>query len=358
MKIKSQKSFSKAFFLISMAALSSLAVSNLASYAEEEKKISPALNKKIKEEYRAGLEAYTNKNYQFAADHFRKTVDLGNKTPGAWLYAAHSFLALGQYPQAKQTYELVISKFKDAPEADIARKGIESIDAKLAEGKAPKKPAAATDKPKAAAGDPEPKLSDFVTIVPPKMGHPAVSAASIKAVKEALNKVPAHLRQKLIEANVKFNICPNMIDKWPDSLNDLDEEKEELNLAELPGRLYGSDLYIYERAKSRGSTALKAARSPSEMQHTAMNECFQLLDDQMKMSKDPKLLVIYKAEVAGIPETYHGAMANFMKDDDWGPRETCAELTAGMLGAAGDKDSELNRFFPRTKKWLKAKMGL
>lgn len=314
-------------------------------------------------EYKAGIDAYAKKDFKAAETHFRKSIEQGNKTPGAWLYAAHTFLALGQYAQAKQTYEMVTTMFKKSPEADIAAKGLDSINEKLAAaGTAPKKDDlknVAAEKPKAAGEkDAGPNLGERISIVPPKMGHPAVSATSIKAVRDALNSIPAHLRQKLIDANAKINISPNMIDKWPDSVNDLDEEKEDLNLAELPGRIYGSDMYIYERAKSRGSLTLKAPRSATEMKHTAFNECFQVLDDQMKITKDPKLLVVYKAEVAGIPENYHGELANFMKDDDWGPRETCAELTAGMLGAAGEKDSDLNRYFPRTKKWLKAKLGL
>lgn len=352
-------SISNSFFALSIALSFSSFVASPAKTAAEEAAAKP----KGMDEYRAGIEAYGKKNYKGAELHFRKSIEQGNKAPSAWLYAAHTFFALGQYAQAKQTYEMVTTMFKKTPEADIAATGLESVNAKIAGGGTPAppdetKPAAAKGTKTATAKDDGPSLSDRVTIVAPKMGHPAVSAASIKAVKDGLNSLPVHIRNQLIEANATFNISPNMIDKWPESADDLNEEAEALNLAELPGRLYGSDCYIYERAKSRGSTALKSARSPHEMKHTALNECFQVLDEKYKICKDPKLMVIYRAEADSVPETYEEKMATFTKEGDWGIRETCSELSAGMFGAPGESDSDLNRFFPRTKKWLRAKLGI
>ncbi|MDX2107789.1 MAG: tetratricopeptide repeat protein [Candidatus Melainabacteria bacterium] len=347
---------SKVVLTLSIALSLSSFLSTPARTGQEEAAAKP----KGMEEYRAGIEAYGKKDYKSAETHFRKCIEQGNKQPGAWLYAAHTFLALGQYAQAKQTYEMVTTMFKKSPEAEIAEKGLESVNAKIAGGGAPAQAPKTNAKPeaKAAGNSDEVTLLDRITIVPPKMGHPAVSSASLKAVREGLNGLPVHIRKQLIEADAKFNISPNMIDRWPESADDLNEESEALNLAELPGRLYGTDCYIYERPKARGSMALKAARSPQEMKHTALNECFQVLDDKFKICKDPKLMTIYRAEADGIPETYSEKLATFTKEGDWGIRETCSELSAGMFGAAGENDSDLNRFFPRTKKWLRAKLGI
>jgi len=354
--IKKNISISKSLLTLSIAiSLSSFQYSFAKTAAEE-----AAAKPKGMEEYRAGVEAYGKKDFKAAELHFRKCIEQGNKQPGAWLYAAHTFFALKQYAQAKQTYEMVTTMFKKSPEADIAAKGLESVNAKISGVTAP-----ATDaKPKpvvtktAGKEEEEASLLDRIVIVPPKMGHPAVSATSLKAVRDGLNGLPVHIRKQLIEAGAKFNIAPNMIDKWPDSMEELNEESEQLNMAELPGRLYGADCYIYERAKSRESTALKSARSAGEMKHTVLNECFQVLDDKYKICKDPKLMAIYRAEADGVPETYEEKMATFTKEGEWGIRETCSELSAGMFGAAGESDSELNRFFPRTKKWLRAKLGI
>ncbi|MBP7861229.1 hypothetical protein KA183_06070 [bacterium] len=354
-----KNSIANSFLALSIAlSLSSFMASSAKTGAEE-----AAAKPKGMEEYRAGIEAYGKKNYKGAELHFRKSIEQGNKTPAAWLYAAHTFFALGQYAQAKQTYEMVTTMFKKSPEADIAATGLESANAKIAGGGTPApaaeaQPEQAKGVKTAAVKDDGPSLADRVSVIAPKMGHPAVSAASIKAVKDGLAGLPVHIRKQLIEANATFNISPNMIDKWPESADELNEESEALNLAELPGRLYGSDCYIYERAKTRGSTSLKSARSPHEMKHTALNECFQVLDDKNKICKDPKLMVIYRAEADGVPETYEEKMATFTKDGEWGIRETCSELSAGMFGAAGENDSDLNRFFPRTKKWLRAKLGI
>ncbi len=347
---------SKFLLTLSLALSLSSFLSSPAKTGEEEAASKP----KGMEEYRAGVEAYGKKDYKGAEQHFRKCIEQGNKQPGAWLYAAHTFLALGQYAQAKQTYEMVTTMFKKTPEADIAAQGLESVKAKIAGGSTPApaaKPEAKPETPKTASKD-EVTLLDRIIIVPPKMGHPAVSSASLKAVRDGLNSLPVHIRKQLIEADAKFNIAPNMIDRWPESVEDLNEESDTLNLAELPGRLYGTDCYIYERPKARGSNALKAARSASEMKHTVLNECFQVLDDKYKICKDPKLMAIYRAEADGVPETYEEKMATFTKEGEWGIRETCSELSAGMFGGPGESDSELNRFFPRTKKWLRAKLGI
>ncbi len=328
-------------------------------------------------EYNKGVRAYQKKEYKAALDYFQDAIKKGNRTPEVWLYSGHTFLALGKYQQAKQTYETVIKNFKATPAAELAQGSLEVAEVKIkASSPKPEEKAAAPPGGKPAAGGgavvppakaeagtaTKPKkptgLMARITITPPKMGHPAVSQRSIKAITDGVASLPPHLRSRLDDFGAAINVCPNMIDKWPESLNDLPEDSPEPTLAELPGRIYGREMFIYERPKMRASSSLKEARSAAEMRHTLFNCCTQLLDDAMTISKDPALRAEYEADKSTVPVYAQEKLRTFLKDDDWGPRETCAEIGAELLGQGDENTADLNRYFPRTRRWLKAKLGI
>lgn len=307
-------------------------------------------------EYSAGLAAYKKKDYKAAEASFRESIKKGNKTAAVWLYSGHTFMALGRRQQAKQTYEVVMKSFKSSPEAAVAAQGLERLGvtpASTASSAAPPADAA----PEAASGGGG--LMDRIVVVPPQFGHAPVSPKTIAAVKAGVASLPPKMRKELDGTNATINLAPNIIDRWPDCIKDLPEGDSAPTLAELPGRLYGQDMYAYERVKVRGSTSLKAPRTPTEMRHTAMNCCFQVLDDIHHYSKSPELRAEYEADKKGITsQAIQDKLATFLKDDDWGPRETCAELTASMLGGGNEYTTDLYRNFPRTKNWLRVKFGI
>ena len=313
-------------------------------------------------EYAAGVKDYSAKNFKGASEHFGKSIQAGNKTAAVWLYSAHCFVAMGQYKRALQTYEIIANSFKGTGEATTATQSIETLRARLG------MPAAANATPAAAPAGGAPATSTAaageeglmarVEVIAPKFGHQPVSPASIKAVKEAIAALPAPLRKKLDDTpDAKVTLSPNLVDRWPETAKEAPDESG-VDLAALPGRIYGKDMSIYERAKISGSTALKDARAPKHLRQTTLNMCFQLLDDNMVISKDPALRKEWEQDKSTISPPMSDTLATFMKDDDWGPRETCSELFGFMLGGYNDMTENLMRYFPRTKKWLAAKMGI
>jgi hypothetical protein len=171
--------------------------------------------------------------------------------------------------------------------------------------------------------------------------------------------LPKPLRAKLDASDAKVTLSPNLIDKWPDSIKDLPEGSDAPTLAELPGRIYGTNMCVYERAKVRGNTGLKDARPPAFIRLQVANMCFQVLDgDAMTISKDPACRAAWESDKASIPGSMEPKLWTFMKPDDWGPRETCSELFGSMLGGRDENTDNLYRYFPNTKKWLAAKMGI
>jgi len=203
-------------------------------------------------------------------------------------------------------------------------------------------------------------LMGRTVVNPPAFNHPAVSEASIQAVKNAILALPAPLRMKLDQKGARVIISPNMIDRWPDSVKDLPEKDPQPTLAEQPGRIYGGvDMCVYERPKKRGTTDLGAARAPAYIQLQVGDMCFQVLDgDTMTLSKDPDLRKEYEADKNQIPADARAKVAEFTKPDDWGARETCAELFGSMMGGRNENTNNLYKYFPRVKKWLIAKLGI
>lgn len=308
-------------------------------------------------DYEAGVKAYNAKNYKGAADLFGKAIGKGEKGAMVWLYSGHCFAALGQYQRALKTYEIVCNSFKGSPEANAARLASEAITAKMG-APAAAAPAAPGAAPAVPTGPVNEGLMGRIVITPPQFGHPPVSQGAVTAAREAIGSLPKPLRKMLDDSDAKVILSPNMIDRWPDSIKDLPENDAAPTLAELPGRIYGKDMCVYERAKSRGSTGLKEARPPKFIRLQVGNMCFQLLDDMMTLSKDPALREQWQADKASIPENMDEKLATFMKEDDWGPRETCSELFGSMLGGYDDNTEALYRYFPRTKAWLAKKLGV
>lgn len=332
----------------------------------------PVRAEKGQEEYDAGRLAYHHKNYKGAEGHFSRSIQAGNRTPAVWLYAGHTFMALGQPERAIKTYETLIKNFKDSVEAksaidsmNLAKQAIEKQSAPPIAAPAPESEPSkkvATAAVPAATASAEKGLKDRIIVHPAKFGHTPVSQRSLKAIHEAVANLPPALRKRLDESDATINIAPNMIDRWPDAINDeleKSEGEEAPTLAEVPGRIYGHDMYVYERPKERGSTNLKSVRSAAEIKHTVYNECFQVLDEFMTVCKDQAVQAAYEADKAAVPESYRAKLGTFLKDDEWGAKETCSVLAAEMFGQGDENFSaDLNRCFPKTKKALQKKLGL
>lgn len=307
-------------------------------------------------EFQKGVALYKAKRYQDSAAYLEKALASGCGSSDCYLYLGKAHYGAGNSNMAIKRFSEAAEAFKGLPAGDIARKMVLRLDP---QGKMAK-PTARASAPKATT--PGQKvysgLAGRITVTPPHFGHKPVSQATIKAIRDAVLSLPPHLRKRLEDAGASISVSPNMIDKWPDSIKDLPENSPTLNLAEVPGRIYGREMNIYECAKVRGSTALKQARPPSMMRHTVLNESVQILDDIMNISGDPELRKLYEKDKQRVPDSAKAKLATFLKNDDWGPRETCAEMGAAMLGGGDEFTADLYRYFPNTKDWLKSKLGI
>lgn len=203
-------------------------------------------------------------------------------------------------------------------------------------------------------------LLSRIVVNPPAFKHPAVSPASVQAVKNAILALPEPLRTKLDKTEARVIISPNMTDRWPDSMKEQPEAEKDSapTLAEQPGRIYGLDMCVYERPKKRGTTDLGPARKPEYIQLQVGDMLFQVLDDMMILSKDPELRKEWNEDKKHIPADVAPKVGNFTKVDDWGPRETCAEMFGSMMGGRNENTDNLYKYFPRVKTWLIKRLGV
>jgi hypothetical protein len=188
-----------------------------------------------------------------------------------------------------QTYEIIAQSFKGTSEAATAAKSIDTLRACLG------MPAARPVRPRpywwwpqlckrSRPGDEGSwlELRLFLSLVTSQLAPP------LSKLKMLLLRYQP-LRKKLDDTpDARVTLSPNLVDRWPDTAKEAPDESG-VDLAELPGRIYGKDMSIYERAKIRGTTSLRDARPPKHLRQTTLNMCFQLLDDNMVISKDPAL---------------------------------------------------------------------
>jgi len=339
-----------------------------------------AQTKKYEDEYARGVAAYLKRDYKTAGDLFWQSITDGNPSAVVWLYKAHSDAGMGNVEEAHKKYESVVSIFKGTEEAKVAAAYIKLLDSKRwnpapakpttpdtkvvatatsvsAQAPAPPKPVT----PPPVAGSPNAaNLISRIVVIPPTGNHVKVSGPTVATVKAAIEALPRPILKTLDEGGVKINIGPNIIDKWPDSIKIPKPPETELTLAEEPGRTYGRDIYIYERAVvAPGVTALGDARSQTDIRSNFLHEVGHALDDCTGVySKNSDLQRQYHMDCDAMTEENKAFLCYFLQVGDGGPAEACAETVMVLLGGTHNYTDLFNKCFPRTRLWVKSKLSL
>lgn len=93
-----------------------------------------------------GIDLYSSRSYNAAAQYFEKSVRADPRNPTAYYYSAMCFAQLGQNDRARETYELIVKYFPGSPEAKnagIALRGMPSASPAAATAAGAKKSSAA-----------------------------------------------------------------------------------------------------------------------------------------------------------------------------------------------------------------------
>ena len=79
--------------------------------------------------YTQGASRYQEKRYNEAIACFSEAINKGEAGAAAWLYIAHSYLAMGNRQEAVQTYQKIAASFPTSQEAQVARTYLQKLGA-------------------------------------------------------------------------------------------------------------------------------------------------------------------------------------------------------------------------------------
>jgi hypothetical protein len=304
-------------------------------------------------DYKAGVQAYNEKDFASAAAKFQASISHGHKSAGALLYLGHAYWGAGDRARSIAAYSDLAKSYPRTSEATLAVQQIAKLDPISA------KKFAASVAPVAQAPQ-GPGLLTTLTITEPKFGHEKVRPQTVAVIKKAISDIDPRYYKLLSERGATITISPNTLDRWPDGGGDtmyLPASKSTL-LAEAGGQTYhrdnvGADINLFERKIIRGTKQLGEPFPDSSLRHIAFHEMGHAVDDAMKLSDNPTYIALHKQETAALSPEDHEKVSYFTV-----PMEACAEITAGYIGhdLADSETTEVLRCYPRTAAWLKQQL--
>ncbi|MBS2006987.1 MAG: hypothetical protein JST01_08100 [Cyanobacteria bacterium SZAS TMP-1] len=332
---------------------------------------------KWEETYNQAIAAYKARDYGKASTLFWQSINEGNGSASAWFYLAHSKAGEGKLAEARETYQSVVKIYKDSPEAVASAGYIRALDAhtwnpgpkpgatkpSAPGGKAPAATTPGAAPAATAVAAPTAGKVEFksrIEIIPPRDGHPAVSAQMIETIRRTISSLPPSIYKILDQGSARVFLGPNIIDKWPDALDDPKPGSAGETLAMEPGRTYGRDIYIYERSiATKGSRELGEPYSSDDIRSYFLHEVGHAVDDCLGVySKDPGLKAAYKMDCEGLGEDTREQLSYYMQGGDAGAAEVCAETVQMFLGGHKHDNDAVARAFRRSQAWVKAKLKI
>lgn len=297
-----------------------------------------------------GLKQFSQASYKDAADSFRLAIYKGAKSASTWLYLGESYDRGGQVNAARQTYQTLQKYFPGTPQCARATERLNKLSQS---GRAPA--AAATvpqDKPEASSAVNDKKaLKDRVFIVPPRFGHAAISPGTISLVKTLIAGLPEPMYKILDQGNTNVYITPNLIDRWPDSVDKMNENLGKL-FSQEHGRTYDRDVYLCERVGgTEGGTALGPVLSDEILKDFLYTLLSHALNDCLEVpSKDPQFVALYKQDYAKL-DTSDRNLHAFIAPVE-GIHDTFSTLCASIMGSHAYPSELASRSFPRCRAWI------
>lgn len=287
--------------------------------------------------------------YKTAAEALRMELYKDDQAPTTWYFLGKCYERLGAKKAALQTYKTLVKGFPSAPEAVEANKLIKL----LAVTRAPMS-GTVQQAPITAA---KPDLINRIYVVPPKFNHPHVSPSTVQHVKEVIRTLPPKVYKILNEGDVNIYVEPNILDKYPDSVNGLHPIMK-YHMTQEDGRTYDTEVNIYERrARVGGSTELAEPNSPELIKSTlyillghALNACLEF------PSRGEQYKRVYQQDKAAMNAVLREKLYFFVAEEQHGTGETFANLAASIMGKVDMQNRDLNRGFPRCRAWIESRI--
>ncbi|MBN8661749.1 MAG: hypothetical protein LCH63_17835 [Candidatus Melainabacteria bacterium] len=301
--------------------------------------------------YISGLAFYKAGHYREAAQLFWKNITDEGGGPSAWLYMAHSYYACGERDKAIQTYRTVRDVLKSPQEAAVASQYLARLDPrnewKPKEGTVAAAPKGSTN------------IKKRIEIVRPRIGHPEVSADTIDAIDEAINKIPPRIMKILNDARVSICITPTMIDKFPEGAYQEVAGYEGGTDKSCPGMYSNGIIYIAQHTVDERTDDVKTAFSRDSIEETFLHETGHAVDFALgAVSHTDEYKHAYLLDIAHVPDDVAHRIRYYLQKSTRGQVESCAEVLANLMGMHNRQSEDINSVFKNTIAVLKKRIGL
>jgi hypothetical protein len=323
--------------------------------------------------FAAGVKAYQEKRYNEAISYFREAISKENGGANGWLYLAHSYFAMGLRFQATQSYQTITEQFKGSAQAAQAAQCLQRLAASAPSSTSSSSSAAASSSSSSssgagssptggAAGADNNKEKDSpvaavpleqrVSTVRPRINHPEVSVALVRAVKKWIVALPPGIKTLLEKSDMKIVITPTMIDSFPEGEYQEVRGYEGGTSKSCPG-LYNGSIYLAEHTVDEGSNQVKPAIDISDIEDTFKHETGHAIDHCLgDITTTEEYKHGYRLDTAHVPDNTAARIRYYLQMNETGWAESFAQLVATKLGSHRDINDELTANLPRSYKFV------
>lgn len=306
-----------------------------------------------------GYKLYQQKSFLTACTYLQYAIEKENAGANAWLYLAHSQYAVGRRKEAIASYINLKEFYPSSPEATVARACLAKLDP---QGLA-SKPRENSPPPASVAGSEssavDSSLLKSVRIGSWRQDHPPITGGIVRLVKDTIKGLPEPVKLTLLKGNIKFLVAVTLVDQFP-------------SLATVEGA--GYDGHTYKRC-------------PGMFRNGTVVICQNLIDEQTDVVEPPIPLSIvsqnfyhelghaldacsgncsltdeykhcYWLDIARIPDDAARRLSYFMQKSVVGQGESCAEITAVLLGGSEHSAEDIKTYFPLTMNYLRKKLNI
>lgn len=316
--------------------------------------------------YGQGVHAYQAARYNEAVAYMYDAIMKEKAGANAWLYMGNSYYAMGQKKRAIETYESIKTRFPGTAQAVAAAQYLQRLNPVTTAAK----PGDAKDAAAGAdgAGDKEAKMTPAAVlaglrqrmkIIRPSYGRTEVTSRTIAAVDGFFEKIPPRVREILYKNDIKFEITPTMIDKYPEGAYQEVAGYEGGTSKSCPGLFDNGTIVLSQATVNESTDEVNKPRKVDDLEGTFLHETGHALDHCLDWySRSKEFRHNYYLDIARVPDDVAPRISYFLQKSDAGQIESCAELTSILLGNNRGKDAELTIYFPNTLSFIRKKLGL
>lgn len=295
------------------------------------------------------------KNYDQALAYTESHLKKDPGDPNAYYYQALCHHYKGKTGLAVSSYKKVL---EISPDSSLGTRARTVLD-KLSPGSATAKTSTTAASTNIAASKSDPALVNKINVLKSLDGRTPVRPATVESAKYVIRCLPPKIAEMLFKGGTTINLASNIVDKWPEALNDKHHSLPDVYLRDEPGRTYGHDVYIYEAAMYPDSGRLCPRYPQDQIRHRIFHELGHAVDDlNGKLTNVDDLKKAYQEDKKHLPGNVSNLYPHYINPKADGFEETVAEIIGGLIGCKEKETRVIVASFPRVTRWLQIRLGL